>query len=158
MRANRNGVALLLLVVTAVSAEAQGKTAPAATPAATPASPGGAGSLVKVKEAKPGLLKKAKVTAESAIAAAQAKFPKAKLASAEIEEEDGKLIFSLDFKTDGKAGIDEVAVDALTGKVLKSEHESPEDEAKEAKADKAKADKAGAAKPAAQKPSPKKPV
>ena len=32
MRANRNGVALLLLVVTAVSAEAQGKTAPAATP------------------------------------------------------------------------------------------------------------------------------
>jgi uncharacterized membrane protein YkoI len=147
-------VALLLLVVTAVSAEAQGKTAPAATPA----SPGGAGSLVKVKEAKPGLLKKAKVTAESAIAAAQAKFPKAKLASAEIEEEDGKLIFSLDFKTDGKAGIDEVAVDALTGKVLKSEHESPEDEAKEAKADKAKADKAGAAKPAAQKPAPKKPV
>jgi uncharacterized membrane protein YkoI len=151
MRVIRTGVAVVLVAVTSVAAQAQAK--PAAPAAA--AKPATADQAVKVKEDKPGLLKKAKVTAEVAIAAAQAKFPKGKLSSAEIEEEDGKLIFSLDFKTEGKSGIDEVAVDALTGKVLKSEHESPESEAKEAKADKAKADKDKAA---AAKPAPKTPV
>ena len=102
---------------------------------------------VTVKETKPGLLKKAKVTAEQAIATAQAKLPKAKLDAGEIEEEDGKLIYSFDFKTAGKSGIDEVNVDAMTGKVLTVAHESPADEAKEAKADSAKAKKAPAKKP-----------
>ncbi len=150
MRFTRAGMAVVLLAVTSVAAQAQAK--PAAPAAAKPAT---ADQAVKVKEDKPGLLKKAKITAEAAIATAQAKFPKAKISEAEIEEEDGKLIFSLVFKTEGKSGIDEVAVDAMTGKVLKSEHESPEDEAKEAKADKAKADKEKAA---AAKPAPKKPV
>ena len=91
-----------------------------------------AAQTVAVKEEKPGLLKKAKVTAETAIATAQAVLPKAKLKSAEIEEEDGKLIYSFDFATAGKAGIDEVNVDALTGKrVGKVEHESPAAEKKE---------------------------
>ena len=116
-----------------------------------------AGSLAaqadKVKETKPGLFKKAKVTAEAAIVTAQARLPKAKFDAGELEEEGGKLIYSFDFKTDGKTGIDEVNVDAMTGKVLSVAHESPEDEAKEAKADKAKADKAKAdAKKAPKKP------
>jgi len=89
---------------------------------------GSAGALtaqgVKVKEEKPGLLKKAKVTAEAAIATAQAILPAAKLSAAEIEEEDGKLIYSFEFRTAGKSGIDEVNVDAITGKqVGKVEHE-----------------------------------
>ena len=92
---------------------------------------------VTVKEEKPGLLKKAKITAEAAIATAQAKLPNAKLASAEIEQEGGKLIYSFDFKTDGKSGIDEVNVDANTGKqVGKVEHESPAAEKREASAKK----------------------
>jgi uncharacterized membrane protein YkoI len=111
----------------------------------------GASSLaaqdVKVKENKPGQLKKAKVTAEQAIATAQAKLPKAKLDAAEIEEEGGKLIYSFDFKTAGKSGIDEVNINAMTGKqVGKISHESPTDEAKEAKADSVKAAKKAAAK------------
>jgi hypothetical protein len=95
---------------------------------------------VKVTETKPGLLKKAKITSDSAIAVAKARLPKATIDAAEIEEENGKLIYSFDFKTAGKSGIDEVNVDALTGKLVgKVAHESPADEAKEAKADKAKA-------------------
>ena len=95
----------------------------------------------KVKETKPGLLKKAKITAGQAIATAQARLPKAKLDAGEIEEEDGKLIYSFDFKTAGKSGIDEVNVDAMTGKVLSVAHETPVDEAKEAKANAKKAPK-----------------
>lgn len=106
---------------------------------------------VKVKEEKPGLLAKAKVTAAAATAAAQAKVPKGKVVSIEIEEEKGKLIYSFDFKTDGKAGIDEVAVDAMTGTAGAVEHENAAAEKKEADADKAKAAKA-AAKPATKKP------
>jgi hypothetical protein len=93
---------------------------------------------VTVKEDKPGLLKRAKVTADAAMKAAQAKVPGATIASAEIETEKGKLIYSFDMKTAGKDGIDEVNVDAMTGAVVSVEHESPKSEAKEAAADKAR--------------------
>ena len=94
---------------------------------------------VTVTEEKPGLLKKAKITAEAATASAQAKVPKGTLKSAEIEEEDGKLIYSFDFETAGKSGSDEVNVDAITGKVLGVKHETPKSEAAEKAKDKAKA-------------------
>ena len=100
-----------------------------------------------LKEAKPGLAKKAKIKLEVAATTAQTLVPKGKLAGAEIEEENGKLVYSFEFKTDGKTGSDEVLVDALTGKqVGKVEHESPATEKKEAKADSA------TKKPAAKKP------
>ena len=107
---------------------------------------------LKVKEEKPGQLKLAKITPEAATATAQAKVPTGKIESAEIEQEDGKLIYSFALKIAGKSGTEEVAVDAKTGKVLSVEHESPEDEAKEAKADKAKADAAAAKKKAVKPP------
>jgi Peptidase propeptide and YPEB domain len=98
-----------------------------------------AAQSVKVAESKPGLLKQAKVTADSAIAVAKATLPKAMISSAEIEQENGKLIYSFDMKTAGKSGIDEVNVDALTGKLVgKVQHESPADEKKEADAEAAK--------------------
>jgi len=103
---------------------------------------------VTVKEEKPGLLAKAKITVAAATAAAQAKVPKGKITAIEIEEEKGKLIYSFDFKTTGKSGIDEVAVDAITGKAGAVEHENPATEKKEADADKAK----GTPKPAPKKP------
>ena len=94
---------------------------------------------VKVSESKPGLLKQAKITADSAIAVAKATLPKATISEAEIEQENGKLIYSFDMKTAGKSGIDEVNVDALTGKLVgKPQHESAADEKKEADADAAK--------------------
>lgn len=99
----------------------------------------------KVTENRPGLLKRAKITADSAVSIAKARLPKATISSAEIEEEDGKLIFSFDMKTAGRSGIDEVNVDALTGKLVgRVQHESGADEKKEA------ADEA--TKPATKKP------
>ncbi|MFN8669258.1 MAG: PepSY domain-containing protein [Gemmatimonadaceae bacterium] len=86
---------------------------------------------LKVKEEKPGLLAKAKVAPEAALATAQGAVPKGTLAAAEIEREDGRLVFVFTFKTEGKRGEDEVLIDALTGKLVKTEHESPEDEARE---------------------------
>lgn len=97
------------------------------------ASSAAAAQGVKVTETKPGLLKHAKITGDSAVAVARAALPKARIQSAEIEQENGKLIFSFDMKTAGKSGIDEVNVDALTGKLVgKVQHESAADEKKEA--------------------------
>ena len=110
-----------------------------------------------MKEETPGLLKKAKITPEAATATALAKVPNGKVQAAEIEMEKKKLIYAFDIKVDGKKGIEEVAVDAMTGAVIGVEHETPADEAKEAKADKAKADKAKAAAVKASTPPVKKP-
>ena len=93
---------------------------------------------VKMKEERPGLLKKAKITADAATTTAQAKVPGGKIVSAEIEEENGKVLFSFDVKTAGKSGIDEVNVDALDGTVLSVQHETPKDEARERATDKKK--------------------
>ena len=94
---------------------------------------------VTVKEEKPGLLKKATATPAAAQAAALAKVPGSTIKAMEIEEEKGKLIYSVDLVTKGKSGVDEVAVDAMTGAMIGVEHESPEQEAKEKADDAAKA-------------------
>jgi uncharacterized membrane protein YkoI len=47
--------------------------------------------------------------------------------------EDGALIYSFDLSIAGKPGIEEVHVDAKTGKILSVEHEGPAAEAKESK-------------------------
>ena len=100
-----------------------------------------AAQTVTVKEEKPGLLKKARITSDVAIKTAQGKVPGATIASAEIENEKGKLIYTFDMKTAGKDGIDEVNVDAMTGAVLSVAHESAKAEAKDEAKDKAKARK-----------------
>lgn len=82
------------------------------------------------------LAKKAKVSEDVAAKAAMARVLKGEIQSVELEEEDGKLIYSYDIKVPGKSGIEEVNVNAMTGKVLKVEHESAEDESKEAAAEK----------------------
>ena len=123
-------LAIALALAAATSAAAQGTT---------------------VTEEKPGLLKLAKITAEAATTAALARVPNGKVEKAEIEEEMGKLIYSFDIKVAGKSGIEEVAVDAMTGKVLAVEHESPKQEAKEKAADAAKEKAAAKAKPATAK-------
>jgi uncharacterized membrane protein YkoI len=91
---------------------------------------------VKVKEDKPGLLAKAKISADSAVAIARATVAGGTISEAEIENEDGALIYSFDIKIAGKKGVEELHVDAMTGKVLKREHESPGDEKAEKRADK----------------------
>lgn len=52
-----------------------------------------------------------------------------------LEVEDGCLVYSYDVKIPGKNGIEEVIVDAGSGKVLKTEHEGSVKEALEKSVD-----------------------
>lgn len=126
---------------------------------AAASAPVGQPAPLKVKEDTPGLLKQAKVTAEAALATAAAKVPGGTLKSAEIENEDGKLLFVFAFTKAGVKGEDEVSVDARTGALHKVEHESAADEAREAAEEaKAKSKKSEKAAPAAKPPAKKPPV
>jgi hypothetical protein len=87
------------------------------------------------KELPDSLVKHAKVTESEAAATAQKRVPKGKIKSVEIERENKKLIYSYDIETAGKSGIDEVNIDAMTGKVVSVEHETPAMEKKEAAED-----------------------
>jgi uncharacterized membrane protein YkoI len=100
----------------------------------------------KRAETQAELQKEAKMTMTDARSLAQSTVPSGKIASGEIEREGGKLIYSFDMKVAGKSGIDEVNIDAMTGKLVSHQHESPKDEKAEAKAD-AKAAKAATHKP-----------
>lgn len=85
---------------------------------------------VTIKEEKPGMLKAAKITPEAAMATALAKVPGGAVRSGEIEKEDGKTIYTLIIKVPGKSGVEEVNVDAMTGKIVAVEHEKDPEEAK----------------------------
>ncbi len=80
------------------------------------------------------LVRKARVAESAAAATALARVPGGRITSVELEEEDGKLIYSYDIAVAGRKGVEEVHVDAVTGTVIKSEHEgdSPEKAGKNA--------------------------
>lgn len=86
-----------------------------------------AAGALQPKEEKPGQLARAKISAEQAVQAAQTRVPDGKVEAVEIEEEGGKLVFSVELET--KAGEIEVLVDAQTGAVLAVESEREQDEA-----------------------------
>jgi hypothetical protein len=86
------------------------------------------------------LAKEAKITEAAAMKVAHKRVPKGTIEAVELEREKGKLMYSYDIKTAGKSGIDEVNVDAKTGKIIGFSHESPAAEKKEA-AEEAKAAK-----------------
>ena len=104
----------LLVGVTAPAALAAQATAPA------------------LKQERPGLLAQARVTPDSARAIARRAVPGATIQSAELENEDHKLIYSFDMKVPGRSGIEEVNVDALSGAVVGRQHEDARSEANEA--------------------------
>ena len=87
------------------------------------------------KDIPDSLAKAAAITESAASATAKTRVPKGTIQSVELERENGKLIYSYDIKTTGKSGIDEVHIDAMTGKVIAFAHESPAAEKKEAAAD-----------------------
>ena len=78
---------------------------------------------VQVKEDKAGLWARATVPPDSAIKIALALVPGGKIDEAELEEEDGRLIYSFEIKVAGKAGENEVHVDATTGAVVNNEQD-----------------------------------
>ncbi len=88
------------------------------------------------RDVPPALAKRARVKEADAAAAARKLLPKATIAALELEHEGGRLIYSFDMKTPGRDGIDEVNIDAMTGKqVGRIDHESSADERKEAAAE-----------------------
>ncbi len=77
------------------------------------------------------LAKQAKVSLEAAQHTALARVPRSEVRSVELEKEGGKLIYSFDLVVPGKSGVEEVAVSAITGKVVAKHHESARDERRE---------------------------
>lgn len=92
------------------------------------------------------LVAKTKIPESAAAATAAKRFPKGVIQSVEPEREDGHLKYSYDIATTGKPGIDEVDVDALTGKIIAVAHETPAQMKKEAAEEAAEA-KAKATRP-----------
>ena len=94
------------------------------------------GSLVMAKSAsqeesanEARLAKQAKITKEQAQEIALKRAP-GTVESGELEREHGKLVYSFDIRN-AKGTIDEVQVSAITGKVVRVEHENKKQEAAE---------------------------
>lgn len=87
------------------------------------------------------LAKKAKISLDSARTIATHRVANATIASQELEREHGRLIYSFDMKVAGKAGVEEVNVNALNGRIVGVSHEGPAAEKKEAAMEKKEASK-----------------
>ncbi len=85
------------------------------------------GPQENANEAK--LARQAKIAKEQAQETALKRAP-GTVESSELEREHGKLVYSFDIRN-AKGTIDEVQVSAITGKVVRVEHESKQQEAAE---------------------------
>ena len=91
---------------------------------------GGTGCATEQKE-QAALLAQVKVSREQAEQAALTKVPDGTIKYAELESDNGELIWSFDVATPGSRNVTEVNVDAVTGGVISVATETPEQEAKE---------------------------
>ena len=103
-----------------------------ATVVASLAIAGSAAAQKTKPETQAQLMRQAKISKTVATKTALAQVPGGKVKSSEIERENGKLIYSFDIKT-SKPGVTEVNVDAITGKIVSSNQETPAKEAAEKK-------------------------
>ena len=78
------------------------------------------------------LLRQAKVPEQAAAQTAVAHVRNGRIQAVELENENGKLIYSYELKVPGHSGVEEVNVDARTGAVVNTEHEGPGAESREA--------------------------
>ncbi len=83
------------------------------------------------EESQANLAAKAKITKEQAQATALKRRP-GNVESSELEREHGRLVYSFDIRN-SRGTIDEVQVSAITGKIVRIEHESLKQEAAEKK-------------------------
>jgi len=84
------------------------------------------------------LLKQARVTKHQAKKIALARVKGGTIKSADLEKENGVLIWSFDVAQPGKKDVTEVWVDATTGKITSVDVETPITQKKEAAEDKVK--------------------
>ena len=89
------------------------------------------GQQGKKKESQADLASQAKITREQAEATALKRRP-GKVEDGELEREHGRLVYSFDIRN-ARGTIDEVQVSAITGKVVRIEHENAKQEAAEKK-------------------------
>lgn len=71
------------------------------------------------------LLHQAKVSEDSALKVASARIPGGTVQALELENENGKLIWSWEFTLAGRPGVYECNVNALDGSIVGVEHEMP---------------------------------
>jgi hypothetical protein len=90
--------------------------------------------------ALPGLARISKAEAQKR-ALARLKSQSAEIVSAELEVEQGCLVYSFDIRLSGKPGVEEIMVDAGTGKIVSHKHETAAQEAAERAKDRATAAK-----------------
>jgi uncharacterized membrane protein YkoI len=83
----------------------------------------------KESRAEAKLQRQAKITMEQARETALQRAP-GNVESSELEKERGKLVYSFDIRN-AKGTIDEVQVSAITGKIVRVEHENKQQEADE---------------------------
>ena len=83
----------------------------------------------------PALLAQAKISEKMAQATALAKVSKGQVISSELEEENGKLIWSFDISKPKTKNVTEIQVDAKTGMIVSSKVETPRKEVDEAAAE-----------------------
>ncbi|MBV9108313.1 MAG: PepSY domain-containing protein [Gemmatimonadetes bacterium] len=81
------------------------------------------------------LAREAHITEAQARRIALGAVPHARVKSSELEREHGHLIYSYDLQVSGRPGIEEVNVDAITGRVIAHQHEGPAAERAEARAE-----------------------
>lgn len=86
----------------------------------------------KKAESQEALQKEAQIPEATARATALKEVANGTVKSSELEREKGRLIYSYDITVPGKAGVQEVNVDAKTGAVVAKVRESAKTEAKEA--------------------------
>ncbi len=82
-------------------------------------------------ELTPELVARAGIDGGTARATALARVPGGIVKSAELEEEDGLLVYSFDIRVEGESGVTEILVDATTGQIVSEDHETDDDEAAE---------------------------
>ena len=80
------------------------------------------------KETSTELKAKAKVSETAATKTALEAVPGGKVTVAELGEEAGKVVYTIDVKLEGVDGVERIQVDATTGKVLSHKHEKDPDE------------------------------
>jgi uncharacterized membrane protein YkoI len=79
---------------------------------------------VPLVEETPGLAAHAAISPAIARQTALRRVPSGRIVKAELEKEHGRVVYSFDLKVPSKPGIEEVQVDASSGKVVSVEHES----------------------------------
>ncbi len=79
---------------------------------------------VYVKEMPDSLVRRAKIEEAIAAETAHKRLPKGHIEHVVLHTENGRLVYLYNVRTEGKSGLDEVRVSAVTGKVIGIHHEA----------------------------------